>query len=50
MKQNSKFSYVSEKINSKKGVEGNAPCSLIVKEEPPPKRTKCHSIAKVRIE
>ena len=48
MKQNSIFSYVKPKNSNSEGVVGNEPCSSVVSETPPPKRTKCNSIAKVR--
>jgi len=50
MKQNSIFTYVKRNNNNSEGVEGrpNEQCSSNVKEAPPPKRTKCDSIAKVR--
>ena len=48
MKQNSIFSYVKPKNSNSDGVVGNKPCSSVVSETPPPKWTKCNSIAKVR--
>jgi len=48
MKQNSIFSYVKRNNNNSEGVDGNECCSLNVKDAPPPRRTKCDSIAKVR--
>ena len=42
------FSYVKPKNSNSEGVVGNEPCSSVVSETPPPKRTKCNSIAKVR--
>jgi len=47
MKQNSILSYVKRNNNSE-GVDGNEQCSSNVKEAPPPKQSKCNSIAKVR--
>jgi len=49
MKQSSIFSYVKRNDNNRKGVEGNEQCSSNVKDVPPPKRTKCNSVVKVRI-
>jgi len=48
MKQSSIFSYVKRNNNSRKGVEGNEQCSSNAKKAPPPKRTKCNSVVKVR--
>jgi len=49
MKHNSIFSHVKRNNNNSEGVEGNEQCSSNIKQAPPPKRTKCNSIAKVRI-
>jgi len=48
MKQDSIFSYVKRNNDNSEGVDGNEQCSSNVKEAPPPKQTKCTSIAKVR--
>jgi len=48
MKQNSIFSYVKRNNDNNEGVDGNEQHTSNVKEAPPPKRTKCNSIAKVR--
>jgi len=48
MKQNNVCSDVKQTNNSSESVNGNKQCSLNVKEAPPPKQTKCNSIAKVR--
>jgi len=48
MKQDSIFSYVKLNIKNNEGVDGNEQCSSNVKEAPPPKRTQCNLIAKVR--
>jgi len=48
MKHNSIFSFVKRNNNNSEGVDGNEQCSSNVKEAPPPKRTTCNSIARVR--
>jgi len=45
---NSIFSHVKRNNTNSEGVDGNEQCSSNVKEAPNRKRTKCHSIAKIR--
>ena len=37
-----------DRRKNSEGVDDNEPCSLIVKEAPPPKRINCNSTAKIR--